>query len=243
MAAVDLCLHIVPIITSDCSAWPPTAEGVWLPSRNMIHWPPLSHVVPFDLSLAEFVEILHYYEDDDSLYVGLCGEVHSDPLFTYLLDLITTDVQSVQTVHVDHWLAVYRRFQSHMKRLFTRLAALFCKKSLFPSDDTVPHNLIRSSAVLWQESRDRSSRAADQAEELQSLHASSGGSVVEDESSDEINLRRIKAGLHQIDTDPWHAKLVALKAIANIHRGLGTSPLWHLREAVMEELEVLEKRP
>ena len=79
------------------------------------------------------------------------------------------------------------------------------------------------------------------AEELQCLHDSSGGSVVDDESSDEVNLRRIKAGLHQTDSDPWHAKLGALKAMANIHKGLGTSPLWHLREAVMEELDTMEK--
>jgi hypothetical protein len=67
-------------------------------------------------------------------------------------------------------------------------------------------------------------------------HEISCRAVVEDESSDEVSLRRIKDGLLQ--TDPWHAKLGALKAIANIHRGLGSRPLWHLRDAVMQEIQM-----
>ena len=235
MAAVDLCLHLVPIITSDCSSWPPNADAPWLPNRNNLYWPPLSRVVPFDLSLVEFSDILAFYEDDESVFVGLCGKVHIDPVFTHLLDKIITDVPAIQTVQVDYCLEVYRRFQKHLKTLFVRLAALFCRKSLFPSSDEQPRGFIRTATAAWHESKDRASRARIHAEELQSHHDISGGTVVSDESADDVNLRRIKESLQRLD--PWRAKLSALKEMANIHKGLGTAPLWHLRDAVMQELE------
>ena len=235
MAAVDLCLHLVPIITSDCSAWPPNTDGVWLAARNNIYWPPLSKVAPFDLSLAEFADIFTFYQNDESVYVGLCGEVHSDPLFTNLLDHIVTDIPAIQALEVDHCLDIYRRFQKHMKQLFIRLASLFGQKSLFPLSEGQPLSLLRSAASAWQQSKDRASRVKIQAEELKIHHESSRGTVVEDESSDDVSLKRIKDSLN--GSDPWHAKLGALKEIANIHRGLGSTPLWHLRDAVMQELE------